>query len=270
MVDLPTLRAFEEEVRKTVPPFKLGFKDESFFQRLIGFLFPVNPDFMRRFATTFYPTVFFPSKAYYEGQPQNSFSILAHEMVHLVDTTRQPIWFRLSYALPQLAAVLPLIVYAALAREHAWVLGVALGSYLLGCLCAKKSLGLFYVFSIGGVVGTSVLAILLTHWYSAALFAGFALIAPWPSAGRTKWELRGYSMNLAVMQWTYGQVPDFYRQSVLKNFTGSAYYFMSWGAVYTRAKIDEIVTRAQSGDLQKELPYSVVYSFMRNHGLLKK
>lgn len=269
LLDLQLLRSFEDTVRKQVPGFKLGYKDESPLQKAIGFLFPFNPGYMTSFITTFYPTVYFPSKNSYENSPRSSLSVLAHEMVHLVDTIAHPIWFRLSYALPQILALVGFVVFGVLAHAHVWILGVVFGAYVLACALAKKSIPLFYVVSIGGVVAASVLAVFLTHWCAVALFAGFVCVGPWPSASRVKWELRGYAMNLAITQWTIGEVPQDYRQSILRYFTGPAYFFMSWRPSDTAAKIDAICDHAKYGQLL-EHPYDVVYDFLNNQGLLKK
>jgi hypothetical protein len=121
--------------------------------------------------------------------------------VHLVDTVAHPIWFRISYAFPQLLALLGFVTFGVLAGAHAWILGIALGAYLLACALAKVSMPLYYIVAIGGVVATLVLAFLMTHWLSLVLLAGFVAAVPWPSATRANWELRGYSMQLAIMQW---------------------------------------------------------------------
>jgi hypothetical protein len=270
-IDLPVLRAFEDTVRKQVPTFKLGYKDQSFVQKAIGFLFPFNPSYMTSFITTFYPTVYFPSQAYYEGSPAESVLVLAHEFVHLMDTKAHPIWFRLSYALPQILALVGFVAFGVLAHANVWILGVLLGSYILACLVAKKSMALFYVLALGGVLGASVLAVLLTHWVSAALFAGLACVGPWPSPGRTEWELRGYSMNLAIIQWINGSVSPQYRETIKSFFTGPSYFFMSWNGKDIASKIDTAVSQAQYGQIQVSgSPYEVVYDFLNSNGLIRK
>lgn len=266
---LSTVRAFEQVVSKQVPSFKIGYKDQSFSQKLIGFLFPMNSSYMTNFVTTFYPTVYVPTKAWYESNPRTSFLLLAHEMTHLMDTVKHPFWFRFSYAFPQFAAVLPLIAFAVMAGKSSWILPLILGMYILGCVFAKKNLALFYVCALGGIIAGGVLAILLCHWWSALLFGGLALAAPWPAPGRTHWEMRGYAMNLAVTQWAYGSVPEFYRQSIVSYFTGPGYYFMDWAGKSATQQVDDICTSAANGTLQTEAPYSVVYDFMAANGLLK-
>ncbi len=268
MLDLPTLKAFEGAIRAAFPEFKLGYKNQSLLMKFMGFLSPMNPDFMTKLVTTMYPTIYFPSQQEYEGNPKFSFTLLSHEMVHLADTKANPLWFRLSYAFPQLLAIFPFIAFGVLAGKNAWILGVLFGSYLLGCLIGKKSLALYVVLAVAGLIGSGVLAVLLTHWVSGALFLGLSMVAPWPAPFRTKWEMRGYAMNLAVTQWMFGGVPDFYKTGLASYFTGGSYYYMDWSGGDTNKQLDAFCASAKSGELQKEFPYSIVYKFMSDNGLL--
>ena len=102
-MDLQDLHAFESDIRTQVPGFQVAWKDTSWLQKLIGWiLFPFNSTYMVNFVTTFYPTVYFPTQFEYEESPLNSFIVLAHERVHLLDTKASPFWFRFSYLLPQI------------------------------------------------------------------------------------------------------------------------------------------------------------------------
>jgi hypothetical protein len=104
-MDQSDLRAFEEDTRKYVPGFQVVGKSDSWGQRLLGRILFFNPTYMTGFLSTFYPITYFPTMADYEGHPTRSFIALAHERVHLLDTKRHPIWFRISYLLPQLLVV---------------------------------------------------------------------------------------------------------------------------------------------------------------------
>jgi len=267
-MDLRALRAFEVEVKHLCPDLQIRFKDQSFSQKVLAFLLPLNPTFSTRNSTTVYPTVYFPSKSAYEAHPWSSFLMLAHEMVHLLDAKAKPVWSWVSYLLPQLLAVVPLAAFAYFTRQQAWPLAIVASSYLFGCMVGRKFLAAFYVAVLGGVVASGVLAVLFTHWYSVYLFAGLVLMAPWPSPWRTNSGVRGYSMNMAITYWALGRVPQIYRTGIAYHFTGSRYYYTDWSGVYTRKRLDAVVDLAQSGELQKELPFSVVYSFMRRHKLL--
>jgi hypothetical protein len=108
-MDLSTLKEFEEDTAAFVPKFSVKWKNESFTQGLLGRLLFFNPKYMTGYITTLYPLVYFPSKDHYEKNPLNSLMVLAHERVHLLDSIRYGMWFKLSYLLPQVISV-PLLV----------------------------------------------------------------------------------------------------------------------------------------------------------------
>ena len=108
-MDRSDLQAFEDDTKKVVPGFQVAWKSDTWTQRLLGKVLFFNPTYMTQYISTFYPIVYFPTKADYESNPINSFSVLAHERVHLLDTKRQPMWFRISYLLPQVLTILFLV-----------------------------------------------------------------------------------------------------------------------------------------------------------------
>ena len=105
------LQAFEEDTKTVVPGFKVAWKSDSLKQRLLGRVLWFNPTYMTKYVSTFYPVVYFPTQVEYESNLTSSFAVLAHERVHLLDTRRQGIWFRVSYLLPQVMFV-PLSISA--------------------------------------------------------------------------------------------------------------------------------------------------------------
>lgn len=121
-MDINDLRAFEADTKKLVSGFEIAWKTNSRSQRVISWLLWVfNPRYLTNYATTFYPRVYFPSKEAYESSPNSSFTILAHERVHLLDSSRNPLWFRVSYLLPQCIS-LPLLGLAILfASMSLWI-----------------------------------------------------------------------------------------------------------------------------------------------------
>ena len=269
-MDLKTLKEFEVEIQKHVPDFSIKFKNQTASQKLIGFLTQsFNSKYMTSYATTSFPTVYFPTKVFYESQPDSSFKILAHEFIHMMDMKNHPTWWKLMYALPQALAIFPLIAFAALSGPHSWIVGILLGSYLLGCVAGLISKILFWIVTVTGVVASLILAVWLTHWIAAALFGVLFFIAPWPSPWRTNREIRGYTMNMAYYQWLQGNVPELAKLSAVSQFVTSNYYFMSWNRVEVYGNLTLAVTAAANGVLAKEEPYSIVRQFLADRNLLK-
>ncbi len=118
-MDQSDLKAFEDDTRRIVPGFQVSWKSGSWRQRLLGKLLFFNPTYMTGYVSTFYPIVYFPTQQNYEGNPTSSFSVLAHERVHLLDTKRQPVWFRVSYLLPQ-GLIVPFLISLIVSAFISW------------------------------------------------------------------------------------------------------------------------------------------------------
>jgi hypothetical protein len=269
-MDVAKLQAFEREVGAAIPGFQIRFKNESPLMKVLGFFaYPFNRTFMESYTTTLAPKVWFPSREFYEAQPASSFSILAHEYVHLTDSKKSYWTYTLGTIFPQVLALIPLVLYGVFGGWRASVLLAAfLFGFVMSLTVARTSMSAFWV-----LLGTTALAVgtgavLITGWWSLLLLAAIVLFLPWPSPGRVHWELRGYSVQLALRQWHYGSVPDTYVDGILSNFTGSNYYFMSWAPAATRQRLLDIVARAKSGELQKETPYDLVYRCASEYGLI--
>lgn len=131
-MDLSVVTAFQAEVEKHIPGFRLAFKDETFSQRMLGKVVGVfNRGYMKTFTTTLGNTVYFPSREYFEASPDRAFTILAHEFVHLTDGKDKRVWFTLSYLFPQVLSV-PLLSLGFVGLFwSAW----ALTSVILGLAC---------------------------------------------------------------------------------------------------------------------------------------
>jgi hypothetical protein len=127
------LQMFVEDTRRVVPNFEIGYKTDSFVQKLLGwFLSWISPDYMTRYTTTVYPKMYFPSEAFYKEDLYKSFTILSHERIHLLDNQRNPLWFRVSYLLPQLLCV-PFVVLGLVSLLFSWWVSCAL--FGVGLLC---------------------------------------------------------------------------------------------------------------------------------------
>lgn len=281
-MELADLRAFEAEAKKNIPGIEVRFKNASLFMKMLGFLlYPFNPRFMDRYKTTIGKVVYFPSPEDYSAAPESSFQVLAHEFVHIWDREQAGVWFSLSYLFPQILAVIPLLVFGVLAWPYSWLLALPFAGWVLGSAVAKlivsrdKSLelnpkkGLVTGWCIIGsaMVATVALSFFLLVWWKALiLLGGIACIAPWPAPWRVKWELRGYTMSIAVIVWRLGRRPnmDFFTQQ----FTGPAYLFMSWRRASIEQALNEAVLSAEGTGLQGRSPYRIVHQFLANRGLL--
>jgi hypothetical protein len=264
-VDLTILQKFEETIRKDIPDFKIVYKDQSKFMKLLGFLvYPFNPQFMDMFTTTIGNTIYFPTATSYTKSVASSLSILAHEYVHLYDSKPRSLWFKLSYLFPQILVVLPLIVYAVLSWPHMWILLVPFAGYILGALVGQKVKTLFWVILGLFLVGTFVLAGFLTGWKLFVLLGALSFLAPWPAPWRMKWELRGYSMSKVMRLWMVGVFSPGSRRRMVQQFVGPGYYFMSWSRSHIETKLDE----ADAETLQAQEPYKTAYDFLCSHDLV--
>lgn len=94
-----TLDEYILYIKKHLPGFEIRFKDQSRFQRFIGWLLkPFNPRYMSGYITTMFGKVYFPSQEFFDSRlPSSNYRVLRHEFIHLMDAKRFPFWFELSY-----------------------------------------------------------------------------------------------------------------------------------------------------------------------------
>jgi hypothetical protein len=266
-MDAGTLELFENELRKEVPDFQVKFKDESWLQKVIGVLmYPINPQYMTGYITTFGSTVYFGSRADYLSSPDGTFSTLAHEFVHIVDSKKDGL-FRLKYIFPQVLVLIPLLVYAILAGAQAWLLALPVLGYVIGAILCRKSRIAFIAAVAIGVLSMVVLGWWLTGW-KLLVMLGLVLVGPWPSSWRREYELRGYGMNVAIFQWRNGDVSKEAVNFFVQQFTGPAYFYMCRDVAYLERTFEATRQQAQAGALQKIPPYGLVYDFLRDHRFL--
>lgn len=265
-----TLRDFREVIQKDVPKFTVAFKDQSALMKLLGFLArPFNATFMTSYTTTLGNTVYFPTESFYESYPDKTLRILAHEYVHLYDGQKH--WsFGLSYVFPQILAVLPIIAFAVLAWPYSWLVLLPFVAYLLSAVLAIWSRVAFWIALVLLLGGAGVLGWFLVGWKLAVLGGVVLPLIPWPAYWRTKWELRGYSMTVAMIVWTYGEISPEAVSRVASKFVGPDYFCMSW----SRSKIEKALTQAGedagSGALQTSQPYKAVHDFLYERNLLRR
>jgi hypothetical protein len=137
-MDKTDLDAFERTLVEINPGIKVRFKDESLFQKALGLLVrPFNPTFLTEYTTTIGSTVYFPSREFYYAKPESSFSILAHEYVHIWDFKRDR-WFKFKYLFPQILGLVPLVVFGLFVWFSAWWWLSLLGLVAVAPWPAKK------------------------------------------------------------------------------------------------------------------------------------
>ena len=91
--------AYEAELQRELPRFRVCYKDESRLQQTIGGLLrPFNGRYLSHYTTVMFGRVYFPSRRWRDEQgPAAVYRILRHEAVHLRDMRRFPLLFQLSY-----------------------------------------------------------------------------------------------------------------------------------------------------------------------------
>ena len=263
------LQDFEEVIRKDIPGFKVAYKSESLLMKVLAFLtYPFNPYFMRGYITTWGNKVYFPDEDYYKGPPKRSVFTLAHEYVHLLDSKKHPVLFKLGYIFPQVLSLLPAVVL--IIWGSGWPLLVLLGGYLLGCLLARLHRSLFWIVISLSVLGSLTMAWFLCGWWSLALLGFFVLLLPLPAPWRTHYELRGYSMTIALYRWGYGPTIDLagMLSAMQHEFIGPPYYYMSYSSKGVLNELARVFAAAGNGTLQSSGTYAVVHKFLSDHGLL--
>ena len=105
MTDKEILDELVATIKARLPKFDVKYKDESLFQRFLGFIMFFNRAYMTQYTTTMFGKVYFISRAWVEANPKQAWKILAHEYVHLLDDDDHPVMFTLSYAFPQISAL---------------------------------------------------------------------------------------------------------------------------------------------------------------------
>ena len=183
-------------VRVHFPDFEVRYKNESWSSKVLAVIAWIfNRRYLTDFTTTRYPRVYFPSRQYIADAPRRAFKILMHEFVHLWDRRVEGFRHVLGYCFPQICAVALLLFFAA-----------AL------------------------IVGATVDAFGPYRWIVAGplLLVALASLAPLPAPFRTRAEIRGYSMNMALNLWRYGGIVPGTKKWIADHFVGWEYYRMSW------------------------------------------
>lgn len=268
MIDQTTLADFERFLWVQIPGCRVAYKDKSKLMRFLGFLLnPFNNRFMESCVTTWGSKIYFPSQENYRANALGSFMTLAHEYVHLWDSKERGFWkFHWAYISPQVYFLLPLLAYAVLGSLLPLL--ALVGGYVLSAFIAYKSRVAAIISLVVSVLGTLTLGWFLSGFWTLLLPAAILLLFL-SSSGRTKLELRGYSMNIATLRWLFNQepTPEYY-DAIRAQFTGPSYLFMSWSKASVENSLQSAIKQAAQGSLQSEGPYLKVYEFLEFHGHL--
>ena len=99
---------FQEQLKLLVPNFKVKFKDESLFMKILGILLFFNPKFMDSYITTIGKTIYFPNRNNFLDKNNYSKNImhLTHEFIHIKDYNSYNILFYLGYLFPQILSLI--------------------------------------------------------------------------------------------------------------------------------------------------------------------
>jgi len=109
----------------------------------------------------------------------------------------------------------------------------------------------------------SILAI-WNLWFLLFLAFGFMAL-PIRSHFRTKWEMRGYTMNMVVRVWDDAPITEDYVDRVVEKFTGMDYYRMCPDGKYVKDTLIKAQSDCITTDfLEKDdsYPYRIVKTLM--------
>lgn len=251
------------------------FKGDSRISKLLAYLsFPFNPYYME-FITVRGSDIYWPDS--YKDRltklddPWRFISIRAHEGQHLADKKRLGSFiFTILYTLPHILAILALGTFL--------IPGVRIGVLCLASLISgiivayllPKVAVWFYSFVAVGAVGSVAISIYYdSYFHVLPLVLSLFLLSPVSNAafaawGRTWLELRGYALTLAVGYWRTGWVDKSVADRIVRNLSGSAYYFSLPYSKYLVGKVDRIAKDLVSGDIFFRQPWAMqVYEALK-------
>lgn len=99
----------KNKIREDIPNFRVRYKDESIFMKILSWILFFSKGFMKTATTTIYPVVYFPRESFVIYDYERAFRILSHEYVHLLDRKNEGVIFNLKYLFPQILSLLSLL-----------------------------------------------------------------------------------------------------------------------------------------------------------------
>lgn len=121
----PQMKQMLALCRAEVPEFRIEFKEDSKLMHFLSLLLFFNRGFMDKYITTLGSTIYFPTRAGFLAQQYSYVEVLAHELVHMKESShRGRLQYSVSYLFPQILALLSLLTCLA-----------PLNPWFLLCLC---------------------------------------------------------------------------------------------------------------------------------------
>jgi len=109
-----------------------------------------------------------------------------------------------------------------------------------------------------------VTSFFLPWWVTVACSVLCVLcVLPLPAYWRMEWELRGYTMNLAVNFWRYGSINPSTVEWIAKQFTGWGYYKMWPFKADMLRRLENATDEIKAGHLG--WPFPEIKQFVREH-----
>ena len=200
-------------IKADVPKFAIKRKTESLLMRLLSFILFFNKGFMTTYVTTVYPAMYVPD------------------------------WWGFQKSREKVEIEILAHEYVHLYdRKRMW--------WLFNILYLSPQI--FSLFAIGALWNLSFL------WFLLCLL-------PWPSPGRAWLEFRGYRMSFAAIYWMrIAENPEIKEKHytflencditlVIKQITGSAYYFMFPFKRFAERKFRQALIDIRDDKLSPEL-----------------
>jgi hypothetical protein len=189
----PALARMLDLCHAKIPDFEVRFKAESRLMHFLNFFVQIfNRKFMSDYTTVIGPVVYFPSRERFLREQDMYASVLAHELVHMLDMQRLgTVRFTVMYMFPQILA--PLALLAIGAFWEPWFLLALLFLLFIAPIPApwRRDLELRgYVMSLAVQYWKTRMITSHTIDWAASQFIGPSYYFMWPFRSHTVQELK--------------------------------------------------------------------------------
>lgn len=243
------LNDFVLHCQEVVPEFLIydGKRSNYLMNVVDGIVYPFNSGFMDKYTTTIAGSVFFP-EGVIKRYPLHALEVIGHEFVHAYDAKRLSFPLFASLYLSFISFFLvALVLYGSLGSPYALL---PLGWAAVHAGAVKFSTGLRRFTGFPLLVASLITGVGLSFWDHGWgvlwLLGSMVLLAPLPAFGRTWAELRGYGASITLELELFGETDI---AEKVKQFTGSAYYWMMPFPRWVAKKLKSYETKALRGDV---------------------